>query len=129
MTVIKKRELIRCSLIARTSNALEVLAIQFVNVDSSALASLVVVVADTSFLFRDFPAVYRNGGESTWRVDDEGVLSPTSFDVLFVAESPDGLVIAITWAGAEGEDSYLLRTDSAASLRTLSKAYRYWSPA
>ena len=128
VTVIKAREVIRCSLIARTSNALEVLAIQFVNVDSSALASLVVVVADTSFLFRDFPAVYRNGGESTWRVDDEGVFSPKDFDVLFVDTLPYGVVMAFTWAGPEGESDELLLADSTRQFRTLHTSYRYWSP-
>ncbi|MFL5481906.1 MAG: hypothetical protein ACJ8AK_06920 [Gemmatimonadaceae bacterium] len=123
----KSRQVIHCWDIASAPTHVEVLAVQFADIDSAALASLV-VFSGSSLWFDDFPAVHRAGDESVWRVDDEGVFSPTSFDVLFVAESPDGLVIAITWAGAEGEDSYLLRTDSAASLRTLSKAYRYWSP-
>jgi hypothetical protein len=123
----KRRQVIHCWDIASAPTRLEVLAVQFVDIDSAALAGLV-VFGDSSLLFKDFPAVHHASDESTWRVDDEGVFSPTGFDVLFVAHLPDGFVIAITWAGAEGEDSELLIADSAGNLRTLNKGYRYWSP-
>ena len=119
--------MIHCWDIGSAPAHVEVVAVQFADIDSAALAS-VVVFSDSSLWFEDFPAVRHAGDESTWRVDDEGVFSPSSFDVLFIAPLPDGFVIAITWAGAEGEDSYLLRSDSTASPRTVSKAYRYWSP-
>jgi hypothetical protein len=123
----KRRQVIHCWDIASAPTHVDVLAVQFADIDSAALASLA-VVGDSSLLFKDFPAVHHANDESTWRVDDEGVFSPTGFDVLFVADLPDGFVIAITWAGAEGEDSELLLADSASNLRTLIKGYRYWSP-
>jgi hypothetical protein len=124
----KHRQVIHCWDIGVAPSGVEIAAAQFADIDSTALASLV-VVRDSSMWFEDFPAVRHANDPSTWRVDDDGVFSPTSFDVLFVAALPDGLVIAITWAGPEGEDSYLLRSDSTPNLRTLSTAYRYWSPA
>lgn len=124
----KGRRVIHCWDIATASTHREVLAVQFIGIDSSALASLA-IVGDSSVLFKDFPAVQHAGDQSTWRVDDEGVFSPSGFDILFVAALPYGYVMAITWAGAEGESSELLLADSASAFRTLAKAYRYWSPA
>jgi hypothetical protein len=124
----KRRQVIHCWDIATAPGNLEVLAVQFVDKDSAALASLV-VFGDRSLFFKDYPAVRRARDESTWRVDDEGVFAPAGFEVLFVADLPDGFMIAITWAGAEGEDSELMRADAGGNLRTLITAYRYWSPA
>ncbi len=128
LAAAKKRQVIHCWEIATAHTELRVLAVQFANIDSSALASLA-IVGDTSLVFKDFPAVYDGSGESTWRVDDEGVFSPRGFDILFVAAMPYGYVMAFTWAGAEGESSELLLSDSTSNFRTLAKAYRYWSPA
>jgi hypothetical protein len=37
-------------------------------------------------------------------------------------------VIALTWAGTEGEDSYLLVADSGNVFRSVATSYRYWVP-
>jgi hypothetical protein len=124
---VKRREVTHCWDIATAPSHREVFAVQFANVDSSALASLV-VIGDSSISFKDFPAVHHADDESTWRVDDGGVFSPSSLNILFVADLPYGFVMATTWAGAEGEDSELMVADSAGNFRTLSKGYRYWSP-
>jgi hypothetical protein len=121
----KRRQMIHCWHIATTPAHREVLAVQFANVDTNALASLV-VVGDSSLVFKDFPAVHSD--ESTWRVDDGGVFSPKDFDILFVAEMPYGYVMAIAWAGAEGESCELLIADSPGVFRTLITGYRYWAP-
>jgi len=63
------------------------------------------VFSDSSLWFEDFPAVRHADDESTWRVDDEGVFSPTSFDVLFVAQLADGLVIA--YMGGRGRGGFV----------------------
>jgi hypothetical protein len=103
------------------------LAVQFATIDSNALASLV-VVRDSSLLVQDFPAVYRGPDESVWRVDDEGMFSPESFAILFVAQLPHAYVMAITWAGAEGESDELLLSDSTDTFRTVIRDYRYCCP-
>lgn len=128
LATAKRRQVIHCWEIAAAPSRLRVLTVQFATIDSSALASLA-FVGDGSLVFKDFPAVYRGSGESTWRVDDEGVFSPSGFDILFVAAMPYGYVMAITWAGAEGESSELLLSDSTSAFRTLAKGYRYWSAA
>jgi hypothetical protein len=126
LAAAKERQVIHCWEIAAAPTELRVLAVQFANIDTSALASLA-VVGDTSLVFKDFPATHSD--ESTWRVDDEGMFSPSGFEILFVARLSYGYVMAITWAGAEGESSELMLSDSASAFRTLVKAYRYWSPA
>ena len=127
LAAAKRRPVIHCWQIAETPTHLEVLAVQFANIDSSALASLA-LVGDSSLMFKDFAAVYHGPGESTWRVDDGGEFSPRGFDILFVAALPSGYVMAITWAGAEGESCELLLGDSAGAFRTLTMSYRYWGP-
>lgn len=121
----KRRQVIHCWHIAATPTHRDVLAVQFVSIDTNALASLA-VVGDGSLVFKDFPAVYSE--ETTWRVDDGGVFSPKDFDILFVAEMPYGYVMAIAWAGAEGESCELLLADSPGAFRTLTTGYRYWAP-
>jgi len=128
LATAKKRQVIHCWEIATAPTDLRVLAVQFANIDSSALASLA-FVGDSSLVFKDFPAVHDGSGEGTWRVDDEGVFSPRGFDIVFVAAMPAGYVVAFTWAGAEGESSELLQWESGSAFRTLAKGYRYWSPA
>jgi hypothetical protein len=127
IAAVKGRQVIHCWRIAGGPDNLEVLAVQFANIDSSALGSLA-VVGDTSMSFKDFPATYRGPDESTWRVDDGGLFSPRDFEILFFATRSNRYAMAFTWAGAEGESSELLIADSAGTFRTLTKGYRYRAP-
>jgi hypothetical protein len=120
----KHRQVVHCWRLAQTPIDAELLAVQFATIDSNALASLV-VVRDSSLLFQDFPAVYRGPDESVWRVDDEGIFSPEAFAILFVAQLSHAYVMAITWAGAEGESDELLVSDSTDTFRTVIRDYRY----
>jgi hypothetical protein len=123
----KQRQVFHCWRLAQTPPDAQLLAVQFATIDSSALASLV-VVRDSSLLFQDFPAVYRGPDESVWRVDDQGIFSPGDFAILFVAQLSHAYVMAVTWAGVEGESDELLRSDSTDMFHTVTKGYRYWVP-
>jgi hypothetical protein len=115
LMAVRHRRLRHCWPMADAAGV-RVVAAQFVPVDTIALASLVVVTA-TQLLFEDFPARYDGPGSTpTWRVDDEGIFSPEPFAIL------------LTWAGAEGEDAFLLVADSANAFRQVQMTYRYWSP-
>jgi hypothetical protein len=107
--------------------AFDIIAVEFAAVDTNALASIV-LAADSSLLFKDFPAVHQAAENSTWRVDDGGVFSAESLDILFVAPTSAGYLMATVWAGAEGDACELSVADSAASFRSLAKGYRYRSP-
>ena len=123
----RRRPVVHCWRFARTAPDVELLAAQFATIDSNALASLV-VVRDTSLLFQDFPAVYRGPDESVWRVDDQGIFSPGDIAILFFAQLSHAYVMAITWAGAEGESDRLLLADTTNAFRTVITDYRYWVP-
>jgi len=123
----KRRQIVHCWRLAQAPTDAELLAVQFAAIDSNALASLA-VVRDTSLLFQDFPAVSRGPDEDVWRVDDQGIFSPGDFEILFVAQLSHAYVMAITWAGAEGESDELLLADSTDEFRAVIKDYRYWVP-
>jgi hypothetical protein len=127
LAAAKARQVIHCWKIGATPTNREVFAVQFATVDSSALAAII-IDGDSALLVKDFPAVYRGPDDSTWRVDDGGVFSPQDLDILFSAPSPSGYVMAIAWAGAEGESSELVVADSTGVFRTATIGYRYWSP-
>ena len=127
LATAKQREVVHCWRFATTAPDAELVAAQFATIDSNALAGLV-LVRDTSLLFQDFPAVYRGPDESVWRVDDQGRFSPRDLAVLFVARVSQAYVMAITWAGAEGESDELVLADSTDTFRTVVRDYRYWVP-
>jgi hypothetical protein len=68
------------------------------------LASIVMKIP-AKFVFKDYPAKYN--ASSTWRVDDGGSVYPDLFSILFASETESGIVLAIKWAGAEGENTTL----------------------
>ncbi|HYA44046.1 MAG TPA: hypothetical protein VED59_00445, partial [Acidimicrobiales bacterium] len=103
-----------------------VVGVQYVNHDSSALAS--VAVADHGqILFQDFPGTYRGPDADIWRADDGGELSPEGFEALFLARLSGAEVLGLIWAGSEGENAYLLAADTSATFRTIAHSYRYWA--
>jgi hypothetical protein len=123
----KHRPVLYCWTLGSAGRNVEVLALQFTVIDTSALASVMVADHDR-LLFRDLPATYRGPGTDVWRVEDGGVFSPEAFAALFVGRVDVGYVMALTWAGAEGEDAYLLLADSGQVFRVVTQSYRYWVP-
>lgn len=127
VTATRRREVLHCWRVAEVPSEAELLAVQFATVDSSALASFV-LIRDTSLRFHDFPAVYRGPDQDVWRVDDQGVFSPEDFEIVFVVPLPHAFAMAITWAGAEGGANQFLVADSADLFREVVSDYRYWAP-
>ena len=123
----KHRDVLHCWPLGAAQPNVQIVAVQFVTVDTSALASVVVADGEKVF-FRDFPAQYRGPEEDTWRVDDGGEFSPYGLEILFFCRLRGANVMALTWAGTEGEDSYLDVADSADAFRSLVSSYRYWGP-
>jgi hypothetical protein len=124
---VKHRPVLHCWTLGSATPNVEILALQFAAIDTSALASI--VVADHGQLFfHDFPATYRGPAADVWRVDDNGTFSPADFGIPFCGRRGGRFVMALTWAGAEGENAYLLVADSANTLRAVAKSYRYWAP-
>jgi hypothetical protein len=110
------------------SDSITLVAAQFAPANDSVLASIVLVDSARLF-FLNFPAPY--GGpdtDSRWRVDDQGIFHPEDFQILFLARRGAAWIMALTWAGTEGEDAYLEVSDSSRVFDEVTKSYRYWVP-
>lgn len=86
------------------------------------LASLV-VSGPEGLCSKDYPAQL-NGG-SAWRVDDGGTMDPALFQLVFAAEDAQGLALGVSWLGAEGESTVILRQNGAALEEAGPTLYRY----
>jgi len=126
LMAVKQRRLRHCWPMADAAGV-RVVAALFVPVDTLVLASIV-VATPTQLLFEDFPAAYHGPGTTTWRVDDGGIFSPQPFAILFLSRVNGTYVMGLTWAGAEGEDAFLLAADSANAFRQVQMTYRSWPP-
>ncbi|WP_160040076.1 hypothetical protein [Paenibacillus sp. USDA918EY] len=80
--------------------------VQFKKQGRKVTASLVLVQGDR-IAAKDFTADY--DPISTWRVDDGGEVVPEMFSFLFAASSREGTVLAVAWAGAEGENEHIYK--------------------
>ena len=88
----------------------------------SVLASL--VVGNTEFIYRDYPAKYDEG--STWRVDDGGEFPNDAIRILAVFRNQAGELEIITeWAGAEGANIEYAKANKN-KFKTVKEASRYW---
>jgi hypothetical protein len=125
LAAAKGRQVTKCWFLGVGPESVQLLAAQFAPRDTTILASLV-VIDGTKFLFKDFPAKYEPDPQSTWRVDDQGIFSPHDFTILFLSHPRGAWVMGLTWAGEEGEDSYLLVTDSSNVFQEVTQDYRYW---
>ncbi|MUT68722.1 hypothetical protein [Paenibacillus sp. NEAU-GSW1] len=100
--------------------------VEFVRSGDDMLASLAFLGGD-QWTFYDYPATY--DPNSTWRVDDGGVITPDQFQFLFAASaSDDGFVIGVQWLGAEGESVSLLSIASGKATELDNRYGRYMSP-
>lgn len=88
----------------------------------SVLASL--VIENTGFVYRDYPAKYDAG--STWRVDDGGEFPNDAIKILAAFINSKGeLEIVTEWAGAEGANIEYAK-ENRKSFETIKEASRYW---
>ncbi|GLX68650.1 hypothetical protein [Paenibacillus glycanilyticus] len=119
---LKNRKVTKSSLLAESPEA-KIALFVFERDGDDMLASIAYISGD-QVLFKDFPATYNESG--TWRVD--GGDDPGLFEVSFLAHSDEGLLLGIAWAGAEGENLYVLQEKDGALQDTDLTGGRYWSP-
>jgi hypothetical protein len=102
-----------------------IVVVWFGNEGDHPLASLIVVQRD-SLIFEDYIGDESREG-SIWRVDDGGEFFGDAINVIAAFSSPEGIVLARTWGGAEGENDELLQ-QSKDRFFSLVDSYRYWVP-
>lgn len=120
---LKSKRVVKSKLLALTETGAKICLFVFERLGDDMLASLVYMDGD-KIICKDYPAVYDEN--STWRVDagDE----PGLFQVMFLARSDEGLLLAVTWAAPEGESSYILKEDGNTFAETEFVWGRYWAP-
>ncbi|SFD97071.1 hypothetical protein SAMN05216378_1804 [Paenibacillus catalpae] len=119
---LKKRKVTASSILSESAKE-KIALFVFEREGDEMLASLAYVSGE-KVLFKDFPATYNESG--TWRVD--GGDDPGRFEVLFLAHSDEGLLLGIAWAGAEGENLFVLQEEEGALQDTNLLSNRYWAP-
>lgn len=121
----RKRTIEHSWLLANSNVGQEIYLVQFERLEDQMLACLIMKDRDKR-VYMDYPAVYDES--STWRVDDQGEISPTMFSFLFAAQSADGIVLGVKWMGAEGENITVLKQSGDRFIETDIISSRYMSP-
>ncbi len=120
---VKNRKVVESSLISETEDGAKICLFVFERKGDDMLASIA-YIKDDQVVLKDYPAKYDE--QSTWRVDAGG--QPGLFEVLFLANSNEGLLLALTWAGPEGENEFVLKDVNGTFQDTGLKSGRYWAP-
>lgn len=123
--VARNRTIEHSWLLATMDAGQDIFLVQFERQGDQMLASLVMRDGD-KWTYMDYPAAY--DASSTWRVDDQGEISPGMFSFLFAAQSDSGIVLAVKWMGAEGENITVLKQSGDRFTEMDISASRYMSP-
>ncbi|HEY0283854.1 MAG TPA: hypothetical protein VGC23_00580 [Vicinamibacterales bacterium] len=99
--VDKGRPVVGCWPVAASASGIQVAIIEFSRHLTQALASLVVIDGGHR-IYVDYPATFKGPGDDLWRVDDGGNIHAEGFGVVFLLKRGTTYVLAIDWAGAEG---------------------------
>ena len=121
--MLKNRKIVKSELLAKTLTGAQICSVTFERIDNDMLASLI-YIDKNNIICDDYPA--KEDGWDIWRVgagDEFG-----GFDVLFLAHTDEGLIMAVTWSAEEGEHAYILVEKDGIFANTQFDVYRYWYP-
>lgn len=124
---LRDRRVIHCWPIARLAAGQSVVLLEFERRGKDALASLVLVDGART-IFADVAAEFRGVGESLWRVDDGGVLSPEGFTIVCALQRGRWYALGTAWAGAEGRALSLWTSDGDERFTKVVNDYWYQAP-
>lgn len=97
----KDRPVVGCWPIAESDAGIQVAIIEFSRRLTRALASVAVIDGDRR-TYIDYPADFKGPGDDLWRADDGGEIHAEGFEVVFLLKRGTTYVLAVDWAGAEG---------------------------
>ena len=121
---IKGRDLQQGWIIDKYSDGAQVLIVVFEPEGNNLLMSIGLKTAD-GIKLKDYPVV--SDGQSAWRVDDGGKIDPKLFSILFATPTKEGILLIVSWAGAEGENTLFLLEKADALSQLPWEISRYWS--
>lgn len=120
---VKERKIVQSSLLAETAEGAKICLFVFERRAEDMLASIAYIKED-EIVFKDYPAVYNESG--TWRVDAGD--DPGWMEVMFLAQSDEGLLLGMSWGAPEGEVTFILKAVNGVFEETGLGSGRYWSP-
>lgn len=123
----KDRPVVACWPIADGGPGVQVAILEFSRRLTRALASLVVIEGDRR-TYIDYPADFKGPGESLWRADDDGEIHAEGFEVVFLLKRGTTYVLAVDWAGAEGNALSVHTADGGAQFKEVLTDSWYRSP-
>lgn len=123
----RNRPVVRCWRIADLPTGRSLVLAQFARQGTDALASMVLLDRDRT-IFEDYPAKYEKEGQDLWRVDDGGVMTPDGFEVVFLLQRGDSYVLALGWAGSEGQSLTVAVSNDATRFTKVIVDYWYRAP-
>jgi hypothetical protein len=122
----RHRAVTHCWTLARSGAAVTIALVEFARIGKDALASAV-LLDGPRMMFEDYAAEFREEGESLWRVDDGGELSPEGFRIVCLLRAPAGYALAVAWAGTEGR-SLSVSLSTGGRFKTAITDYWYQMP-
>jgi hypothetical protein len=123
----KNRPVVGCWPIAESTGGIQVAILEFSRRLNQALASLVVADGEQR-MYIDYAADFRGPGTDLWRVDDGGEIHAEHFDVVFLLKRGSTYLLAIDWAGAEGDALSLHAAEGPGQFKELITDSWYRSP-
>jgi hypothetical protein len=123
----KNRAVVGCWPIAISPSGVRVEIIEFSRLLTHALATLVVIDGDRR-LYVDYPAEFKGPGDDLWRADDGGEIHADGFKVVFLLKRGSTYVLAVDWAGAEGDALSVHAADSGSQFKEVVTDSWYRSP-
>jgi hypothetical protein len=123
----KGRPVVGCWPIAEPAGGIQIAVIEFSRHLTQALASLVVIDGERR-IYVDDPATFKGPGDDLWRADDGGNIHAKDFEAVFLLKRGETYVLAINWAGPEGNALSLHAAESGGQFKELIRDYWYRSP-
>ena len=123
----KDRPVVACWPIAEGGPGIQVAIVEFSRRLTRALASLVVIDGDRR-AYIDYPADFKGPGDDLWRADDGGEIHSEGFEVVFLLKRGATYVLAVDWAGAEGNALSVHTADAGAQFKEVVTDSWYRSP-
>ena len=123
----KMRAVVGCWPIAASPSGVRIAIVEFSRLLTHALATLV-VIDDDRRMYVDYPAEFKGPGADLWRADDGGEIHADGFEVVFLLKRGTTYVLAVNWAGAEGNALSLHTAEGSGQFKEVLAGSWYRSP-
>jgi hypothetical protein len=127
LTLSRSREVVNCWPIARLPEERRLVLVEFIRRDKDALASVALIDRD-GMIFADYPRVFHGEGQTLWRADDDGILRPEGFQVVFLLQRGNFYALGLNWSAAEGASLTVLVSNRNDRFTEVIRDYWYWAP-